>query len=181
MGISLENAKEILSTNITSGFLLKQKITDDYRSHRQSAQSRSSLWNEWCEVWVKQAMQQLDTVFESKIPLNQFINAQQSALVIDGENYKWCGIQNYIDAKLNFMIELNTQISATDKLNVVSINIGNGSKVGGDINTIQGNNNSLQHISPEDKKFYETPLGIFILTIVAGLVLAGIVNLLDWN
>lgn len=174
-GITNDNLREILEAHIANAYSLKQRIEEDYRLYRYNADERAPLWNEWCSEWTKKVSAQLDVVIESKIVVNQFNNTKPAPYGIAGENAKWCNINNYLNSKIDFLINLNDKITVVDQNFNLGIVAGGNITAGGDIIV------NSKKITSTKSKLSQTTFGQILLTIGCGLVLAGIIYYLGWN
>jgi hypothetical protein len=174
-GLTNDNLREILGVHITNAYSLKKRIEEDYRLNRSHADEQVPLWSEWCSEWVRDVSMQLEAVFESKIPLNQFNNTKPAPYGIAGENAKWCNINNYLDSKIDFLVNLN------DKITIVDQNVNSGIVAGGSITAGGDIILNSKKITSAKSTFAQTTFGQIVLTIGCGIVLAGIIYYLDWN
>lgn len=92
---------------IEEGYSLRSEIERDYRlNHRQPDYSskEEGLVQEWkgkIQDWAKKAMYTLQDI--DPLLVSRFNNVQASPTMIMGESYKWNSLNNFLNARIEFL------------------------------------------------------------------------------
>lgn len=121
---------------IGEGYALKDDIEREYRFHHQQpnySENEESLlkgWNSKADAWKKTVLSTLQGI--DPILVGRFNNVQSSPFVLLGESIKWNALNNYLNARIDFLNQYLDKVPAFSELDSTEIQALKDSITGGD-------------------------------------------------